>query len=179
MVNPIRYKEDFLVYPDGRVWRERRTLIRKDGVKRTFKGAWQRSRIREADKGRGGGYEYVDLYLNGGKKEYWLMHRLVAKFFVDNPDNLPQVNHIDGDRSNNHYTNLEWSTCSDNQKHAYNVLGRKRKGKISDEQAKEIFKLRNTDKLPLTVIADQYGICFQSVSRIALGGHYATRKEGT
>lgn len=42
------------------------------------------------------------------------VHRLVAEAFVPNPDNLPHVLHIDGDRHNNHYTNLEWSASQSN-----------------------------------------------------------------
>lgn len=51
------------------------------------------------------------------KRDY--IHRLVAKHFLDNPDNLPQVNHKDCDKSNNHVDNLEWISGSDNIKHAH------------------------------------------------------------
>lgn len=54
---------------------------------------------------------------NKSKRDY--IHRLVAKHFLDNPDNLPQVNHKDCDKSNNHVDNLEWISGSDNIKHAH------------------------------------------------------------
>ena len=54
-----------------------------------------------------GGYLHVYLYKNGEKKMY-LVHRLVAKTFIPNPDNLPEVNHKDEDKTNNSVQNLEW-----------------------------------------------------------------------
>ena len=47
-----------------------------------------------------------------------IVHREVAKLFIENKENKPQVNHIDGDKLNNHYLNLEWVNNSENQIHA-------------------------------------------------------------
>ena len=63
------------------------------------------------------GYPVVSLRSKGNRK-YPTIHRLVAKAFVDNPNNYTQVNHIDGNKTNNHYTNLEWITVSGNITHA-------------------------------------------------------------
>jgi len=51
--------------------------------------------------------------------ERFLVHRLVGKEFIPNPENKSQINHIDGDRLNNTITNLEWCTGSENMMHAY------------------------------------------------------------
>lgn len=64
------------------------------------------------------GYEVVVLYKNG-KPSSFLVHRLVAQEFIENADNLSTVNHIDGVKTNNRATNLEWMSVSDNLKHAY------------------------------------------------------------
>jgi hypothetical protein len=64
------------------------------------------------------GYMKISTKINGKPKTY-LVHRLVANAFIANPNNKNQVNHIDGDKSNNHKNNLEWVTQSENQKHAY------------------------------------------------------------
>lgn len=67
-------------------------------------------------------------------RRYLRVHRLVAKYFVKNPkpDEFDIVNHIDGDKMNNHYKNLEWCNISINTQHAYdNGLVKDRGGWIS------------------------------------------------
>lgn len=64
------------------------------------------------------GYQYVILNKNNKKKSL-LVHRLVAIAFLDNINNLPEVNHLDGIKSNNYIDNLEWSNSSNNVEHAY------------------------------------------------------------
>ena len=64
------------------------------------------------------GYERVNLYVDGKRKNYYV-HRLVAEAFIENDNSLLQINHIDGNKLNNKVNNLEWVTGSYNQKHAY------------------------------------------------------------
>lgn len=66
-------------------------------------------------KRAGAGYQMVAL----GYGKYRYIHRLVATAFLPNPEGKPQVNHIDGDKTNNAVDNLHWCTASENQRHAY------------------------------------------------------------
>lgn len=64
------------------------------------------------------GYIHIILF-NRNKRKVFYIHRLVAQAFIPNPDNKPQVNHIDGNKLNNNLINLEWCTHSENMKHAF------------------------------------------------------------
>lgn len=72
----------------------------------------------------GCGYLKVVFCKNGIAKKY-LVHRLVAQAFIPNPDNLPQVNHIDEDKSNNCVENLEW--CDSKYNNNYGTLKERRR----------------------------------------------------
>ena len=66
------------------------------------------------------GYKYVGLSKNGICKSKKI-HRMVAETFLPNINDLPQINHIDGNKLNNKLENLEWCNASYNQKHAYRL----------------------------------------------------------
>lgn len=78
-------------------------------------------RFRFNDKNRlvrepNGGFNYLFITMNG---KSFACHRIIAELFIPNPLNLPQVNHKDMNRQNNHPDNLEWCDASYNQKHSY------------------------------------------------------------
>lgn len=66
------------------------------------------------------GYLFVTLSKNGAIKNQYI-HRLSAETFIPNTENKPQVNHINGDKTDNNVNNLEWATVSENMKHAYQI----------------------------------------------------------
>lgn len=73
------------------------------------------------------GYKLYYLKTSDECKGKWFYaHRLVATHYIPKPDNLTDVNHLDGNKLNNNKDNLAWSTHRDNVLHSYQVLGRKR-----------------------------------------------------
>lgn len=67
----------------------------------------------------GNSFYYTCILRIGGKKKMFYVHRLLALTFIPNPDNKPQVNHIDANTANNSLSNLEWVTCKENINHAW------------------------------------------------------------
>lgn len=90
-------------------------------------------------------YKRVTICKNNTPKRFQV-HRLVAIHFIENPENKPCVNHIDGNPSNNHVSNLEWCTYSENELHSYNVLGKvNSQRKLSIEDVEYIRKHTSKD----------------------------------
>ena len=81
------------------------------------------------------GYCMVNLTKDRKSKTRYV-HRLVAEAYLENPDNLPQVNHIDGNKDNNSVDNLEWCSSSHNNQHALDTGLREGQKGETNSQAK-------------------------------------------
>lgn len=109
-----------------------------NGTKRLKKGKL----VSLTDNGRG--YKIASLSNLGRKNHY--IHRLVAKHFIDNKNKHNEVNHLDGDKSNNNYYNLEWCSKSENCAHASKIglikkLGEKPNAiKVINTESYQIFE---------------------------------------
>lgn len=107
------------------------------------------------------GYLNVILRINNINKNYQV-HRLVMESFVDNPEKKLTVNHLDGIKSNNNLSNLEWNTYSENLKHAFNIglnsnVGIKNpRSKLNEKQVRIIRSIGN--KMKQIDISDFFGV---------------------
>lgn len=91
--------------------------------------------------GFSGDHEYLQVSLSNSKVKRYLLHRVVAIAFIPNPENKPEVNHKDGDKTNCAVDNLEWVTSSENQIHA-TVNGLQRpQSKLTADDVREIREL--------------------------------------
>lgn len=109
--NPVKgYEGRYIVSSDGDVKSLDIYVNCKNG-KRLSKGKTKPTRKNNS------GYITVSLCKDNNTHTH-LVHRLVAEAFIPNFENKPQVNHIDGDRNNNHVNNLEWVTDNENKSHS-------------------------------------------------------------
>ena len=92
----------------------------------------------------GHGYLQVKLWKDGKDKKY-MINRLVAQAFLPNPDNLPEVNHKDEDKTNNCVENLEW--CSRLYNNTYNGRAKKVGKKTAKKNSKPVFSVNKESGL--------------------------------
>jgi len=122
------------------------------------------------------GYLYLTLHrLNRCKTEN--VHRLVAKTFIPNPENKPEVNHKNGIKTDNQVSNLEWCTTSENNQHAYdnNLHSQGEKfynAKLKETQVKEIRSKYIPKKYSTRKLAKEYGVCQATIFEIIKGKNW-------
>lgn len=102
---------------------------------------------------------YQNIYL--GAKNLRRIHRLVAENFLPNPEQKQQVNHKDGNKNNNHATNLEWTTRAENIRHAYKN-GFMKQAKLTTKMVKEI-RASSSSKQELS---QKYGVALHTIQRV-------------
>lgn len=154
-----------------------------------YEGLYQVNELGEVkSKGRilkprpnGVGYFQVALYKNGIRKDFYV-HRLVAKAFIPNPDNLPEVNHKDENKSNNTVENLEWCSAeyninygSHNERMAftmsnkYNVYDKFNKLIVSNATFKILFQTLKHSAKTLKSFRNSLVMCAKGKRRRAYG----------
>jgi HNH endonuclease len=117
------------------------------------------------------GYYMVGLYKNSRRRPVYI-HRLVAEHFLDNTVDKDQVNHIDGNKLNNNYKNLEWCTCKDNVNHAHEsglcnpVKGEKvGTSKLTEKEVKQIRKIYSKE-ISQYKLANMFKVSQQMICKI-------------
>lgn len=125
----------------------------------------------------GHGYKLIHLYENNHGERYYI-HRLVASVFIQNNNNLPQINHKNGLKYDNRVNNLEWCTMSQNVKHSINVLGRKElhgeerpNSKLKQCQVKEIMEMLSLH-IQQKLIAEKFNVSIRAISNIKTGDRW-------
>jgi len=155
----------------GKVKSLNHKVYHSDGKNRIQKGRV----LKQFQRGKGykkdNGYLSVSLTFNG-KKNTFSVHRLVALAFVENPKGKPQVNHKDGNKQNNLYTNLEWVTNRENLIHAYNnnliSINYGEKHHMSKLSKKDVLQIRSLSNNGVSGsdLSKKYKISQTSISNI-------------
>ena len=120
------------------------------------------------------GYLSVELFDENGKSKRLLIHRLVAMAYIPNPENLPQVNHIDENPLNNAVSNLEWCTAKYNMNYGNGAKTRHSKIDYTTESRKTTARINGT-KQSKTVL--QYSRNGEFIARYNSAAE-ASRKTG-
>ena len=129
------YEGAYMVSSYGRI----KALARFDG-----RGHKKKEHILKCDYVGTHGYHIVNLRHCGNERLAVPIHRIVAEVFISNPDNLPVVNHKDGNKLNNTVDNLEWVTQSENVRHA-----------VKNKLMKNHYYARTGEKCPYHKFSDK------------------------
>lgn len=124
--------------------------------------------------------KYFYVMLEGKKRKNLLVHRLVAKAFIPNPNNLPEVNHKDFNRGNNKVNNLEWCTRKQNRNHS-EKMGRYvqlrgedcSQSKLTEKQVISIKNERKLFKTKYLDLAIKYGVKYSTIAHIMRGSRWS------
>lgn len=124
------------------------------------------------------GYAICGVKLRDGRRLSKRVHRMVAEEFIPNPQKKPFVNHKDGDKWNNHITNLEWVTAKENRKHAVDTGLMKDKAedngnsKLANSEVFRIRELYKTNLLKQQELATIFGVSQVEIGNIVRGDNW-------
>lgn len=109
--------------------------------------------------------------INLGRKNRHYVHRLIAKAFIENLSDKPQVDHIDGDRKNNQITNLRWVSAKENTdyggtRHGFEPQKNAARAAAFHPQRVEAYRALYAEGLSMREIARRYNTCHTSISRV-------------
>lgn len=152
-IKPIKHEERYLITDSGIVWSTVSNIELKPSILN--------------------GYKRVSI----GSKVFKI-HRLVASHFIEKNDGKDCVNHIDGNKLNNHYSNLEWCTPGENMHHAkingLTAIGERCGRSIfTRKQVEEIRSKYKSHKYSTYKLAKEYGASQTGIYRIVSGKHWA------
>jgi len=124
------------------------------------------------------GYYQVCLCKNSVKKTH-AIHKLVAKHFILNENNKKQVNHIDGNKTNNFYKNLEWCSYHENLRHAIKnglraVNEKNGRAKLKNIEVLQIRQLYKTGKYTHAQLGEMYGIASSTTQQVISRRYWKT-----
>lgn len=120
------------------------------------------------------GYYTVCLWKDGRSRSVYV-HRLVATAFIPNPDGKREVNHMDGDKTNNNISNLEWVSRRGNAIHALEVLGNRclrgessPSAKLTEDDVRAIRKRyrKGCPRNGVNPLAREYGMCTRAMTKV-------------
>lgn len=142
--------------------------------RRNHKNYGKLKRSGQLRKGSSNGFGYLHLQLSkDGTNTTIRIHRLVAEIFIPNPNNLPEVHHKDGNKINNHISNLVWSTTKDNIIESWkmglstpNFGSANGAAKLTEEDVKNIRITINNGTYNTKKLAQKYGVTTGTINNI-------------
>lgn len=161
------FEGKYSITNDGRVYSHSR-IEERDGragpVSYLVKGRWMKQQL------RGG---YLRVCLSGC---HYSVHRLVAEAFIPNPESRDYINHIDGNKSNNLTSNLEWCTAKENSQHKFatglHVPLKGERHNLAKLTESEVMDIRGSDE-SASVLADRYSVNKTCIYKIRSGASWS------